>query len=785
MNACVVLTLWLAAQAGGESPGADPDTSGDADEQPAAPDDDDEPDSAAAWADEFDDFATEDELDDLDLDAAEIVDEGAEAEDAPGQFTTTIVGNAAQRRRLAGSAHQVSEEQLERGEHDDVHRILKQVPGVYLRDEDGFGLRPNIGLRGANSDRSAKVTLMEDGVLLGPAPYAAPAAYYFPLVTRMTRVEVFKGPASIKYGPQTVGGALNFRTRGVPYDGHRAGLDLAGGAYRAGKAHGHYGYGHDWFGVMVEGVHLTHGGFKQLDGGGDTGFQRTDVMAKARLNTPLDETFVHRLDVKLGYGHERSNETYLGLTDADFRLNPNRRYVSSSQDQMQWDRTQLEARYTFSWADVLDVQTVLYRHDFHRAWHKLNRFRGGPTMNQIFRDPDGGQTGLYRQILTGDADSTLPSHALLVGTNERTYVSQGAQMTSNLRFRLWQVEQEIEVGMRLHQDQIDRLHDESPYNMVRRTLVPEGGPREVVVQNHGDAFSGAAYIHDSISWGGLLLTPGFRFELIRTGFDDYLDDSRQNALRFAWLPGMGASYTLFDMFTVFGGVHKGFSPVSPGQDPSVQPEDSLNFESGARFFRKGLDVELIGFFNRYANITGECTFSSGCDPDDLTTQFNGGEAWVYGLEAHAGWVQPLPWGMRVGGQVAYTLTLSQFRGEFVSGFDQFGRVEVGDQLPYVPIHQGGAQFYVGGRLWEASLDASYVGAMRDVAGQGELVPIESTDAQYVIDAGASFLLTDDVKLYFRADNILNQRAIASRRPFGARPNKPMSFMGGIKIDFRR
>jgi Fe(3+) dicitrate transport protein len=95
----------------------------------------------------------------------------------------------------------VDERRLEVFEHDDVQRVLKQsVPGVYVREEDGFGLRPNIGLRGASSDRSSKVTLMEDGVLFGPAPYSAPAAYYFPMTTRLAGLEVFKGPASIRAG---------------------------------------------------------------------------------------------------------------------------------------------------------------------------------------------------------------------------------------------------------------------------------------------------------------------------------------------------------------------------------------------------------------------------------------------------------------------------------------------------------------------------------------------------------------------------------------------------------
>ncbi|MFT5433984.1 MAG: Fe(3+) dicitrate transport protein, partial [Myxococcota bacterium] len=85
--------------------------------------------------------------------------------------------------KIGGSVHHVGEGELEQLEYDDPNAILYTVPGVYIRQEDGYGLRPNIGLRGTNPERSKKVTLMEDGLLFGPAPYSAPAAYYFPALT--------------------------------------------------------------------------------------------------------------------------------------------------------------------------------------------------------------------------------------------------------------------------------------------------------------------------------------------------------------------------------------------------------------------------------------------------------------------------------------------------------------------------------------------------------------------------------------------------------------------------
>src|SRR5688572_29983285 len=138
----------------------------------------------------------------------------------------TIVGTSVA--KTAGSAHIVKKRDLERSEYDDAGAILQQVPGVYVRQEDGIGLRPNVGIRGANPDRSKKLTLMEDGILFGPAPYSAPAAYYFPLMTRMTYVRVMKGPSALAYGPHTVGGAIDFVSRPIPEQASGA-IDVAVG----------------------------------------------------------------------------------------------------------------------------------------------------------------------------------------------------------------------------------------------------------------------------------------------------------------------------------------------------------------------------------------------------------------------------------------------------------------------------------------------------------------------------------------------------------------------------
>ena len=91
-----------------------------------------------------------------------------------------IIGSKEDATKIAGSASVITEEELETYEYTDIHKILSNVPGVNFRPEEGYGLRPNISIRGTYADRSGKITLMEDGVLIAPGPYSASSAYYFP-----------------------------------------------------------------------------------------------------------------------------------------------------------------------------------------------------------------------------------------------------------------------------------------------------------------------------------------------------------------------------------------------------------------------------------------------------------------------------------------------------------------------------------------------------------------------------------------------------------------------------
>ena len=159
--------------------------------------------------------------------------------DKPGRVAldeVTIIGHRRKPADVPGSAHIVGQEELQKFMQNDVMRVLRSVPGVYVQEEEGFGLRPNIGIRGSGLDRSARVALLEDSVLIAPAPYSAPSAYYFPTQRRMYAIEVLKGPSSIAVGPRTTGGAINLVSTPIP-DQFAANADLRVGQHDTLDAH--------------------------------------------------------------------------------------------------------------------------------------------------------------------------------------------------------------------------------------------------------------------------------------------------------------------------------------------------------------------------------------------------------------------------------------------------------------------------------------------------------------------------------------------------------------------
>lgn len=718
----------------------------------------------------------------------------------------SIIGTPAEAAQVAGGATVLTDADLERLNYTDIQRILRMVPGVSLQIEDGYGLRPNISIRGTATDRSAGITLLEDGVLIAPAPYAAPAAYYFPNAGRINQVEVLKGPAAITQGPYTVGGALNLVSTPIP-DDNRGMLELEAGSDNTFRAHAHYGGSNDNWSYLVETLQWYSDGFQNIDRSDrDAGFDIQDYMAKLRYSSDRSKDGPHhQLELKLQYAEQDSNFSYLGLTDADFRADPTRRYGLSELDNMDTEHSQVQLTYLLELNDDWGVQMTAYNNQFERNWFKtqgidldgsenaeaFTAVSWSDIINALNHGLGIGDLSVadLQGIVDGTADTA--AGAIQLRANDREYYSRGIQSEIHASFATGKLKHQLNIGLRLHTDQADRLQRNSTYTQINGSLVLDDFGRLGNAGNqidNADAF--AAYIHDNIQLGRLTLSPGLRLESIdqkRIRFenrpeqtadlasraDENIRDIRNNDTD-SLIAGIGGLYKFTDSLSGVLGVHEGFS--APSNAPGVRPESSINYEYGLRFNNGWLQAEAIGFVTDYDNLVGVCTNSSGANCE-FGQAFNGEAASVLGVETML--VTDIsPWiayGMPL--RINYTYIDAEFDTD-IADTDFFGDVSKGDPLPFIPDHQFNVQLGFEAARWASYVNATYVDKVCTRSPCSEFLV---TDSTFTVDLSAQVDITSRLQLYGRLENLFDENALLGRQPDGARPNKDRSFTVGVRM----
>lgn len=707
----------------------------------------------------------------------------------------TIVGSREQAQRIAGSAHYIGSDKLAQFAYSDIQRIAREVPGVAIQIEDGYGLRPNIGIRGVATERSGRITLLEDNVLIAPAPYSAPSAYYFPTVGRLSAIEVVKGPAAITQGPYTIGGALNMVSTPIPTEMSGNIVTEAGenSTYRVHATYG--GRSESGFGFLLETHQWQSDGFQDIDrSDNNTGLDVEDYTVKLSY-APSDSA--HAIELKLQSTEQNSNQSYLGLTDRDFDNNAFRRYGISALDNIKTEHEQQILRYSYDISDSLDVSVTAYNNEHQRDWFKtegididgsssaedfdraswanvLQAINSGTSLSGF--NPDQLQS-----ILNGSSD-TAPG-SIQLRSNKREYFSRGVQVGLNFSGMIGSSLHDLEFGIRLHEDEEDRLQRNSNYrqNNGELTLDDLG-----ILGNAGNrvqqAQALAIHIHDNIQLGDWTLSPGLRYEDIeqkRTRFADgelrTFRDSRQNDTQ-VFLPGLGILYQVNDSLSLLGGAHKGFT--APSNSPNVDEETAINYELGFRYQNGSLSTELIGFMSDYDNILGECTSSSGsnCTIGDA---FNGDAATVAGLELLVSANLARSSSYRIPVSLSYTLIDGEFDTD-IADTDFFGSVSKGDPLPYLPENQFLASVGFEKNNWAAYLSGNYVDEVCVRASCGDF---EKTDNTFTVDISANYQFSSALNFYARVENLTSEEDILGRQPYGARPNKDRTVTAGLRFNF--
>lgn len=694
--------------------------------------------------------------------------------------TISVIGDAEGIRSLPGSAHLIDTEELAKFEFVDINRMVRGVPGVYILEEEGYGLRPNISIRGSGSGRTSKLSVMEDGVLVAPAPYADPAAYYFPSAGRLDSIEVLKGPASLKYGPFTVGGALNMLSTPIP-DAQRGLVKLEAGEYGETRLHTHYGASTDTSGWLVETQQQYADGFADIDRGGDGDIAKQDYLLKGRLNSAADARYQQQLDVKLQYSEEESGMSYVGLTDADFKRNPNRRYGLTELDEMQNRHRTLQLNHSIALSESFSLHTQAYHNKFKRNWYKVDRINGA------------GAGATLALANAGDADALAVLHGELdadvaIKHNNREYDAKGVQVSAKWQFATGAVAHDLNFGLRHHEDESDRYQPLENFRQTDGRLVyqdtslPGAGDNRV-----GKASAKSFFVTDEMRLSeALTLTAALRYEDVELSEQRYLDTGRNQKGASAknqvdkWLPGLGLVYALGEQWSLIAGVHRGFAPPGAGSE-NIGPELSVNYEAGARFGGELLRAEAIVFLSDYQNAIRNCSIANPCagGVDSGTQQL--GEAEIKGLELSLGsdwtlgngWVVPL--------SASYTYTEAEITRD-----SDTGDMLKGDNFDYLPENVFALSTGLdSGAAWRLYLTAAYQDDMcvHTQCNRGGTDRFDRTESLWVWDAAAHYAFSESVSGYLKVDNLFDEQAIVNRGPIGARPNRPRTATVGVKFVF--
>lgn len=693
----------------------------------------------------------------------------------------TIIGERVE--TLAGSAYVIDELELEKFEHSDIHRMVRQVPGLYFQEEDGYGLRANIGIRGSGSGRSGKITLMEDGVLIAPAPYAAPEAYYFPTSGRMAGIEVLKGPQLLRYGPFTVGGAINLISTPIP-ESAEGFVNVEIGEDSAQKSHVYYGATEGSWGFLLESYQEETLGFKEIDRSNrDTGYDKEDYVAKLRWRSADGAAYPQQLELKLNYTEEQSNATYLGVTDAQFERDPYRRYGVTELDQMNTRQSGAVLRHSIELNESLVLNSMLYRNDFERSWFKLDRVGGDSIASLIDKANNGDATALG--ILEGSQDAV----DVRVKDNAREYYGRGVQFELAGELDTAGIRHDWVLGVRRHEDEVDRFQPISVYNQVNGSLQFDS----VIQPGSGDnrvdeAETLSLWLVDRMSIGKLDVTASLRREDIDTKQARYADlqrntvASRRNNSVDEVMAGLGATYALSDTWQLLAGVHEGFAPPGGGATRGTGAEESVNYELGGRYRSDRLSADVIAFFSDYENTVNNCSVANPCSNGADSGTESLGQSEIQGLEVS---LQAL---LADTGTLQFPLTVSYtYTDAEVTEDSDTGSVLNGDNLPYLPenvLNVSVGVEAVDGK--KAYLSATYVDEMcvdNQCERRGVDQRYRSTESYVTVDLAASMPLAEGVEVYTRIDNLLDEQAIVARSPAGARVNLPRTAYAGIRLRF--
>lgn len=674
-----------------------------------------------------------------------------------------VIGTRSALDRIPGAGQILDRELLDESRVYTINEALRKVPGIYARDEEGMGLRPNIGIRGLNPTRSSKVLLLEDGLPLAFAPYGDNATYYHPPVERFERIEVLKGAGQIEFGPQTVGGVINYITPAPPEEfGGR--LQVAGGNRDFRELHADVGDTVGGTGYLLSATK------KRSDGArANIRLDITDVTAK--LTRALNER--HALTLRASYLREDSKLPYSGLTLAEYTANPRgNEFVNDEFELYRWG-TSLTHRYAPS--SNVELTTSVYYSYFDRDW-----WRQSSNSSQRPSDSSDPACGGIANLNT-----TCGNEGRL-----RQYSTRGIEPRLTVRGAWLGLDTELKAGVRYHEEKQYRVQANGDTPSARTAGTgPNAGIRE---DQERRAQAASGFVEASFTQGAFTVSPGLRYESIDYERANFLNGTRGESSLDQVIPGLGATWRASEALTLFAGAHRGFAPprvediISPnGGAVDLEAELSWNYEFGLRVKpMRGVSLDLTAFRLDFENQIVPASVAGGSG----ATLTSAGETIHQGLEALLDTNAALGAGLDGYARLAWTwLPDAEYRGTRTSSVGGFGTVSVtGNRLPYAAENYGTLTLGVTSSRWRAQVEGVYTDSMytddlNTVAitanGQRGLMP-----SHVVWNAALSFAPTAALEVYGTVKNIADRVYVVDLTR-GLIPGSPRLVQVGVTARF--
>lgn len=601
------------------------------------------------------------------------LDEVPELQELP---SVQVIGTQDKLESIPGSGAIIDKKALYENHVFSTNEALRKVPGVNVRDEEGFGMRPNIGIRGLNPTRSTRTLLLEDGLPLSYAPYGDNASYYHPPVDRFERIELLKGAGQLLFGPQTTAATINYVTPTPPLT-PQGFVSFTGG--NRDYLNGHFNYGGTVgpVGGLFDYIH------KEGQGARDNTFLDIDDFNLKGLYKINEQ---NSLILRGNFFREDSQVTYTGITDAELR-NFGYRYNPFKNDYFQTNRWGASATHEYKFNSDVKLTTSFYWTQFNRDW-----WRQASTTT----DSQCGSAFVQRRAA---GIAVNPDTCNSIQGRLRDYNTWGVEPRLHANYDLLGLPSELDMGFRAHFEEQYRRQENGNSPTARSGV---GKPAELN-ERFADAYSG--FIQNRFFVDDWTFTPAVRVESVsyeRRNLADpnKIEEGRSNFTEV--LPGFGINYNPVDEVTAFFGVHRGFSPPrvedavsNKGNATDVSPEKSWNYELGLRSKPwKGVALDGTLFHTYFERQAAVGSIAGGSTP------LAEGEALYQGLEffgrTDLGEIFDTP--HNVYAQAAYTWVanaeaLSPFRcvpvdGK-VSSSCKNGLVPgsaKGNRMPYAPEH---------------------------------------------------------------------------------------------------